>query len=200
MTPKTPKTAAAGRSIPAAAVPPGPACPRSQSPGEPRPVQSVLDAEARDGRPLAGKAPVTPSGAPDSGAADDRGGSGGAGPGAGLLAGENPASGPATSTAKERAEQRKAWGAAISARNATQRRQRAVPRRTKDPYSRAVPGAVKLPPGGQEATATCERCGYPITRDDAGRWRRPESHVSYQWYCPGNRAPRHAPAEAGERK
>jgi hypothetical protein len=47
---------------------------------------------------------------------------------------------------------------------------------------------------------TCERCGYVIAQDDAGRWRRPESHVQYQWYCPGNRAPRHAPAEAGEGK
>ena len=43
---------------------------------------------------------------------------------------------------------------------------------------------------------TCERCGYEIVQDGAGRWRRPESGMRYLYYCPGNRAPRHAPAEA----
>jgi hypothetical protein len=44
------------------------------------------------------------------------------------------------------AEGRKAWQAAISARNADQRRGRARPRYSADPYAKGTRGARKLPP------------------------------------------------------
>jgi hypothetical protein len=44
------------------------------------------------------------------------------------------------------AEGRARWQAALSDRNATQRRQRAQPQRSRDPYAKGTRGARKLPP------------------------------------------------------
>jgi hypothetical protein len=47
-------------------------------------------------------------------------------------------------------EGRKAWQAALSAKAKTQRQRRARPWVGRDPLRKAVPGARKLPPGGEQ--------------------------------------------------
>lgn len=56
---------------------------------------------------------------------------------------------PGAAQAQGDAEGRKAWQAALSAQAKAQRQQRGRPWARRDPYRKAVPGARKLPPGGE---------------------------------------------------
>jgi hypothetical protein len=120
MTPRTPKRAPEATPGPLAAksCPSVPLAPVAAGQGDPAAASEHLEALAAAGLDV-----------PEGGAA-----------------GEGRSRPPGATPAQGDAEGRKAWQAAISARNAAQRRGRARPRYSADPYAKGTRGARKLPP------------------------------------------------------